>query len=107
MKHTQIFKTEKNAILAAKNNCIEKLEESHGITIPSLVQTDMINDSDLWLINDMSCQCDCGQTSAVHVILFEAQVPDGISPDLKEGEWSDIKGDNQYYEMAGICEVCG
>ena len=72
-----IYKTEAQAILAAKKECLESFEFNVDQTT-----------KDQWLITNESCQCDCGQTPAVHVTFFDSE-------------------DNQHYAMAGYCDMCG
>lgn len=95
---TQILKTEEQAIQAAKISCIRQLESAEGIT----VDDQKIIDAKVWLIQNKFCQCNCGETGAVHLVLFA----NDLTIDLLDGQEL-CDEDEQYCSLKGICEHCG
>lgn len=101
------FKTESQATLEAKINCISALEKSHDIYISTEITNSLVANESIWLINHANCQCDCGQTSGVDVILFEEKIIGDISEELEAGQWELIKGDTQHNDIQAYCDMCG
>lgn len=95
-------KTEEAAIRDAKLDCIAQLEESNRMIIGSSVLCQLLNNSSLWLITGTSCQCDCGETAAVKVTLFENKITEELT-----SQWNEIKTDDQYHAITGHCDMCG
>ena len=67
---TKIFKNEEDAITEAKNQA-------------------GVNEGDKFKIQNSSCQCDCGETAAIHIINWQKEIT------------------SDSYGLAGVCESYG
>lgn len=95
---TQIKKTTEAAIKEAKINCIRQFEEMYGISVSDDA---FLSDEQIWLEKNTSVECNCGQTSAVEMVLFTNRMNKELV------EFVNIDEDDQFYSTVGICEHCG
>ena len=92
---TEILKTEKEAILYAKNIAIMNFEKTSGIDVNI---NELITNNNLWLISDTWTNCACGETPAVEVTLLAGKITNECD--------NDEFYDEHYSGKAGICEDC-
>lgn len=108
MKNYTVYKTEEAAIEIAKKIALSKFINAEGFEEFGMKanETAILNDDAVWLVNNKSCQCNCGQTPAVEVTMFPKYLTNETLG-FDTNELSVDSDDDQYYGFAGICENCG
>ncbi len=105
MKH--ISKTEKDALGIAKADCIAQFEESNDINLTSEDDKVVTETNDNWLVKSGSCQCNCGETYAIDVTLFEDDIKLGISGIDYPFNIDEVRNGKLYNAVIGVCDYCG